>query len=156
MASLRRPLYTNTRITTTAAAPTTATALLGYDARGRTKRAAESGSAGTKDMTESVHEDQSVALRLEWPSTSEVPLLFADNFLLSDRGDHYVLAVGQTDDPLVPGNDGAILERLRTRGSIDVRVLARFAVTPETLETFVAAAAKLCAESISSRERPNV
>ncbi len=91
-----------------------------------------------------------LAVHLRWRDLSSTPIEFCDHLLITLRGDHFVLAIGQTELPqMIPGDDIALSE-LRSDPTVWIRPLGRFALPKSRLLEFLTNA-----EPVMKRAREN-
>lgn len=69
-----------------------------------------------------------VQLRLKWLPTTDVLIQHADRFVLTFKGDYFVLTIGQVDEPALPPNDVEATRALMESGTVPIRPLARFSI----------------------------
>lgn len=83
------------------------------------------------DLAEVVAE--AVQLRLRWRPTQDLSIQHADQFILTSKGDYFVLTIGQVDEPIFPPNDADAVKELLKVGNAWIRPLARFAIPSDQM-----------------------
>ena len=89
---------------------------------------------------------EELALAANWPSFEGLQILFADQLIISFRGDHFVLTVGQVADPQIFPQDRPSIDKLRERG-LQITPLFRAAIPVSQMVEFLKAAMKLVDQS---------
>jgi hypothetical protein len=72
---------------------------------------------------------QEIGASLEWIDFDEVPIVFANHFLVQHQPDEFVITVGQSTGPPLPATP---------QEAISVETLARIAVTRRRLTELIA------------------
>jgi hypothetical protein len=72
---------------------------------------------------------QDMTLKLEWVDFDEVPILFANHFLVQHQPNEFVVSIGQVTGPPVFGTPDQINDQLRQTESVPINTLARVGLT---------------------------
>jgi hypothetical protein len=90
--------------------------------------------------------EKSVALPLVWIGAEDAPILFANQFLAQVQPGEIVLSVGQVTAPAVIGTAEEQQRQLESVGYVPIKVVARYALTPQRLEELAKMLAALVAD----------
>lgn len=74
-----------------------------------------------------------IQLRVLWRGLDEMPLLFANQFVVQHERDELILTIGQFQPPILLGEPEDRLAQARQLGYLPVNVIARLAFTRERL-----------------------
>ena len=81
--------------------------------------------------------EQYVELPLVYVGIEDVPVLFANQFLVQHEQNEFLLTVGQLQPPPLLGSPEEKMEQLKTMTYVPVKVVARFGMTRQRLAQLV-------------------
>ena len=81
---------------------------------------------------------QDVGASLEWIDFDELPIVFANHFLVQHQPDEFVLTVGQVTGPPLVGTPDQIRGQARDGAEVPIHTLARVGVTRHRLTELIA------------------
>ena len=81
---------------------------------------------------------QEVGASLEWIDFDELPIVFANHFLVQHQPDEFVLTLGQVTGPPLVGTAEQIRERARETAEVPIHTLARVGLTRHRLTELIA------------------
>jgi hypothetical protein len=87
-----------------------------------------------------------VLLRLLWTDEGVPTGVFATQLLIAAHGDYHVVSFGQVVEPTLSPDDQEAIERLRSRGTVEVRTVARIAIPSSHFGAVSAAFARHAAQ----------
>lgn len=70
----------------------------------------------------------------QWVAPEDQDVAFADQLLLSFRGNHHILSFGRVDFPMIHPENRAAQDDLEKKGTLDIKAVARIIVPREVLE----------------------
>jgi hypothetical protein len=76
---------------------------------------------------------QELGTSLEWIDFDEVPIAFANHFLVQHQPDEFVLTVGQVTGPPLVGTPEQIREQARNASHVPIHAIARVGLTRQRL-----------------------
>ena len=82
----------------------------------------------------SQEQSTSYSVRLDWSVVDDFPISYANEFMIQQFRDEFIIAVGQISPP---GLVQPTREEIEAIGRITPTILARFAITPNNLRIFV-------------------
>ena len=87
-------------------------------------------------MTEEGNSPESRIVKLvgQWIAPEKQEPAFADQLLLSFRGNHHILSFGQVDLPMIHPDNRSAQDDLAKKGTVDIKAVARIIVPREVLE----------------------
>lgn len=81
-------------------------------------------------------EEQDVQIPLQWPENVDLPTIYANRLLISHAGREFFLIFGEATPPVWTE---PAPERLRKLESIDIKPVAKIAISPEAMPAIVKA-----------------
>jgi len=81
-------------------------------------------------------EEQGIKISLQWPERVDLPTIYANHLLISHAGHEFFLIFGEVTPPVWTE---ATTERLRKSESIEIRPVAKIAISPEAMPAIVKA-----------------
>jgi hypothetical protein len=88
---------------------------------------------------ESPDRPSSIQIALSWVGYDEVPVIYANQFLLQYQPENsFVMGVGQSTPPAMLGSPEELAEQARQIEFVPVRTLTRLALTEEKMKELVA------------------
>jgi hypothetical protein len=88
--------------------------------------------------TSKVHPDGSVDLPLIWAEFDDVPIFFANHFLVQHEPDEFVLTLGQVSGPPLVGTPDQVRAQLGQIDHVPITTLARVGLTRQRLTELIA------------------
>lgn len=88
-------------------------------------------------MTAEQPEGESVQLRLLWRGLDEVPLLYANQFVVQHERDELILTIGQFQPPILIGDAEHRFEQAKQLGYVPINIVGRYAFTRQRLAELV-------------------
>jgi hypothetical protein len=82
-------------------------------------------------------ESDAVELPLELVGADDLPIIYANNFIIQQQRHEFILIVGQVAPPVVLGTEAQQREQVARIKAVPVKALARFAMTPDRLEALI-------------------
>jgi hypothetical protein len=95
------------------------------------------------DETPTRPEGKAIILRMSWEPAEREMILFADQMLVQAQGDIVLITIGQTVHPAISGPDDPRADVLAERGTVDVRPIARVALSHSAAARFAKAFATI-------------
>jgi hypothetical protein len=76
---------------------------------------------------------QEIGASLEWIDFDEVPIVFANHFLVQHQPDEFVVSLGQVTGPPLVGTPEQIREQARGVSHVPIHAIARVGLTRQRL-----------------------
>lgn len=76
--------------------------------------------------------------RFSWVGIEDIPILFANQFLLQFQPGEFMLAIGQATPPAILGTPEEMAEQLAGYTYVPVRTIARVGITRQRLQELIA------------------
>jgi hypothetical protein len=83
--------------------------------------------------------NEGTSIPLSWVGTEEVPIVFANQFVIQFQPDEFVLSVGQVTPPPLVGTPEQVAEQASQITFIPVRTVARIGFNRSRLRELIAA-----------------
>ena len=83
-------------------------------------------------------EDQSVAVPLVYVGAEDVPIMYANHYVIQHQQDEFILTVGQVSPPILIGDEAEQREQAERLSYVPVKVVARLALTRARLTEVIA------------------
>jgi hypothetical protein len=84
-----------------------------------------------------MHTGAEFSLPLDWADFDEIPILFANHFLVQFQADEFVLSLNQVTGPPLVGTAEEMRDQLQEHGSLPIHTLARVGLTRRRLTELV-------------------
>lgn len=98
-------------------------------------------------------ETADVRLELKWLPTAEpMSAEFVEHMLIGNRGEYYMLTLGQTVEPVSPPNGAEKIAEAIENGALGIRPVARFIVPRGKMEEWARVLGRFVSDSEALRE----
>jgi hypothetical protein len=101
-------------------------------------------------------QDEVLVVRGVWAPGDELTTLFADHISVTDRGEFFVLTVGQTVHPIVSPGQSDAMDKLRASGEIAIRPLIRVSVPKSAFGAWAAVLGRMAARISQLEDEPKI